>query len=148
MKRKLISIFTCVMVLLNLIVAGAAQATPLIADASPNMPGAETQKIEDVVEQLQAEFLPQLESILTPDQREQFKAVIADKKTSFRKAFKAITLTPEQKTKLAATFKSFPETDTFTSLTPEQKKQFFMKKKELFMPSGDEIAEFKAKKGQ
>ncbi len=71
---------------------------------------------------------------------------MAEEKTSIRKAFKSAMLTPDQKTKLATVFKSLPQKDFFTSLTPEQKKQLFLKKKDLFIPTADEINEFKTLK--
>ena len=144
MKRLLVSIFACLIVLLNLIVAGTAQAQSLTA-ASPSAT-VETKAREEVMEKIKAEFLPQLESILTPEQRDEFKTAVVDEKMSLRKAFKSMALSPEQKTKLATVFKSLPKKDFLNSLTPEQKKEFFMKKKEMFMPTADEIAEFKAKK--
>ena len=146
MKRKLVLIFACAIVLLNLVIAGVVQAGPLLADASTSMPAKQT--AEDVIERLKIEFLPQLESILTPEQREKFQSAIVDEKISLRKAFKEITLTPEQKTKLAMTLKSLPKKDIFKSLTPEQKKEFFMRKRDFFAPTADEIAEFKAESGE
>ena len=146
MKRKLVLIFACAIVLLNLVIAGVVQAGPLLADSSTSMPAKQT--AEDVIEQLKTEFLPQLESILTPEQREKFQSAIVDDKTSLRKAFKEVTLTPEQKTKLAMTLKSLPKKDIFKSLTPEQKKEFFMRKRDFFAPTADEIAEFKAESGE
>jgi hypothetical protein len=89
---------------------------------------------------LETEVVPQIEQILSPIQSEQLKAAIADG-TSFRKAFKAITLTPEQKTQLAGLLKSLPKKDILASLTPEQKKAFFLKKKEMFIPTPEEITE-------
>jgi hypothetical protein len=59
--------------------------------------------------------------------------------TSFRKAFKAVTLTPAQKSKLSTVFKSIPKKDIFATLTPAQKKQLFLKNKQLFIPSSEEI---------
>ena len=146
MKRKLVLIFACAIVLLNLVIAGVAQARPLLADASTSVPAKQT--TEDVIEQLKTEFLPQLESILTPEQREKFQSAIVDDKTSLRKAFKEVTLTPEQKTKIAMTLKSLPKKDILKSLTPEQKKEFFMRKRDFFAPTADEIAEYKAESGE
>lgn len=145
MKRILISSFACIMVLLNLVVAGAAQAQPLSA-ISFSVPNVALTGQNDVLEQLKKDVLPQLESILTPEQRQQFKTAVADG-TSFRKAFKSLSLNPDQKAKLGTLFKSLPKKDIFTSLTPEQKKQLFMNKKELFMPTPEEIAGYKAKRG-
>lgn len=133
------------MVLLNLVVADVAQAQPLGAISFPGLQKVDLTQQKELLEQLETDILPQLESILSPEQRQQFKTAVADG-TSFRKTFKLLALTPDQKAKLGTLFKSLPKRDIFTSLTPEQKKQIFMKK-ELFMPTPEELADFKAKKG-
>lgn len=104
-----------------------AASTPKAVDESTNL-----------LKQLETEILPQIESVLTPEQQEDFAAKIAAG-TSFRKAFKAITLTPAQKTKLSTVFKAIPKKDIFATLTPAQKKQLFLKNKQLFIPSSAEI---------
>ena len=91
-----------------------------------------------LLKQLETEILPQIESVLTPEQQSEFAAKVAAG-TSFRKAFKAITLTPTQKSKLSTVFKSIPKKDIFATLTPAQKKQLFLKNKQLFIPSSEEI---------
>ncbi len=144
MKRLLVSIFACLIVLLNLVV-GTAQAQSLTA-SSPSATVEQTKARQEVMEQLKTQLIPELESILTPAQCDDFESAVVEGKMSLRKAFKSMALTSDQKTKLATVFKSFPKQDFLNSLTPEQKKQFFMKKKEMFMPSAEEIAEFKAKK--
>jgi hypothetical protein len=95
---------------------------------------------KDWLTQLKTEILPQLETIFTPEQLEQFETDIGNG-TSFRKAFKALVLTPNQKAQLKTLLKSIPKKDAFASLTPEQKQQLFLKKKELFRPTSDEIVE-------
>ncbi|MEA5476334.1 hypothetical protein VB774_01760 [Pseudanabaena galeata UHCC 0370] len=104
-----------------------AVSAPKVVDESTNL-----------LKQLETEILPQIESVLTPEQQEEFAAKIAAG-TSFRKAFKAITLTPAQKTKLSTVFKAIPKKDIFATLTPAQKKQLFLKNKQLFIPSSAEI---------
>jgi|GEM_PF-1491111 len=104
-----------------------AVSTPKAADESTSL-----------LKQLETEILPQIESVLTPAQQEEFAAKIAAG-TSFRKAFKAITLTPAQKTKLSTVFKAIPKKDIFATLTSAQKKQLFLKNKQLFIPSSAEI---------
>lgn len=146
MKRILVSTFACMMVLLNLVVADVAQAQPLVAISFPGLQSVDLSQQKELLEQLETDILPQIESILSPEQRQQFKTAVTDG-TSFRKAFKSLALTPDQKAKLGTLFKSLPKRDIFTSLTPEQKKQIFMKKTELFMPTPEELANFKAKKG-
>jgi len=92
----------------------------------------------DLLTQLETEIIPQIESVLTPEQQAAFAAKVAAG-TSFRKAFKAVTLTPAQKTKLSAVFKAIPKKDIFATLTPAQKKQLFLKNKQLFIPTPEEI---------
>lgn len=141
LKRLIISLFAAIVVLGFMVVDEAAAAPrslfalPLfhLADASPASP-------KDLIAQLKDEILPQIEQILTPEQRERFETTLADS-TSFRKAFKSLMLTPEQKTQLKAVLKSPTVKDTFAELTPEQKKQLFMNKKEMFAPTAEEITE-------
>ena len=140
MKRRLISILAGLIVLLNLVIAGAAQAQPL-KQSLLGLQGVQlTEQQKSMMNKLESDILPQLESILTPEQRDQFKTAIADGANP-RKAFKSMALTPDQKSKLAGVFKSLPKKDIFSSLTPEQKKELFMKKREIFKPSPEEISE-------
>jgi len=126
---------------LNLVIASAAQAQAIAAFSLPTFQLAGTpDNTTSLLTQLESEILPKLENILFPEQREQFKTAVAEG-ASFRKAFKSLTLNPEQKSKIKALLKELPATDAFASLTPEQKKQLFMKKKESFMPTSEEIAE-------
>ncbi len=99
-----------------------------------------TEAVKDLFEQLHDEFLPKLEEVLYPEQREQFSKLVGGG-SSFRKAFKSLTLTPEQKMKLKGVLMGLPKKDAFASLTPEQKKQLVMKTKDLFKPTPAEIAE-------
>lgn len=148
MKRSLVSLFACLLVLLNLVIADAAQAQP-IAAISPGLQGVElTEQQQALLEQLKTNVLPQVENILSPEQRERFETAISDG-TSFRKAFKSLSLAPEQKAELGKLFKSLPKKDIFASLTPAQKRQLFMSKKKIFIPTSEEIAErIKEKQGQ
>lgn len=141
MKRKLVSIFACLMVLLNLVVGGVAQAQPLMEFSLPGLQNIKrTEQQVDILKQLETDIVPQLESILSPEQRDHFKSEISEG-SSLRKAFKSMALTFDQKEKLADLFKSLPKKDFFADLTPEQKKALFMKKRELFMPTSEEISE-------
>lgn len=141
MKRIAIAICVCAMLVFNLVVAGPVWAEAIAAFSLPGLPLADVSKpSEDLLAKLETEILPQLESILTPEQREQFTTAVGEG-TSFRKAFKALTLTPAQKSQLKALFQSLPKKDAFASLTPEQKRQLFLKKKEFFMPTSEEIAD-------
>ncbi len=137
MKRLLTAIVACLIVLVSFAIVDTAHAQSLVAVSAGT---ATVDKPADLMEKLKAQFLQQIESILTPEQRTQLEAAVVENKTSLRKAFKSITLTPAQKTKLAALFKSLPAKDFLTSLTPEQKKQFFMNKKEMFSPTPEEIS--------
>ncbi|NJP12387.1 MAG: hypothetical protein HC866_25395 [Leptolyngbyaceae cyanobacterium RU_5_1] len=94
-----------------------------------------------LVKQLETDFLPKIETILSPEQREKLSSAFSEGGASLRKAFKSLTLTPSQKSELSSLFKSLPKRDIFASLTPEQKKQLFVKNKELFMPTPQEISE-------
>jgi Skp family chaperone for outer membrane proteins len=140
MRRLLVTAIACAVVILNLVFTGVAQAQPSLAMLPPTGMLADTVDLpKDLLQKLETEVLPQLETILYPEQREQFKTALAEG-TSLRKAFKALNLTPEQKSQLGTLLKSLPQKDVFTSLTPEQKKQLFMKKKELFTPTSEEIS--------
>lgn len=141
MRRIWITVLACAVVVLNLVVASAAQAQAIAAFSLPTLQLADaTDEIQGWLTQLESEVLPKLESILFPEQRERFKAAIAEG-ASLRKAFKSITLNPEQKSQIKDLLKELPSTDVFASLTPEQKKQLFTRKGEAFMPSSGEISE-------
>jgi Spy/CpxP family protein refolding chaperone len=99
----------------------------------------------DAIDQLKTTILPQIQNILTPEQQKQLETTVISDKGSIRKAFKSLMLTPDQKTKLAAVFKSLPKKEIFTAMTPAQKRQFFMTKKEIFLPTPEEIATSKSK---
>lgn len=140
LKRFLFSLLACLMVIFSTGV-GIAHAQ---VKAFPSLPtlvaDAPSQTVGDLITQLEQEILPQLEKIFNADQLEQFKLDLAEG-MSFRKAFKALALTPEQKTQLKTLFSSISKKDALASLTPEQKKQLFMKKKEMFKPTAAEISE-------
>lgn len=141
MKRLLISVCACAIFLANFVIANVAQASPLSAFSLPELPIAEvTEQPLDLIKKLEAEVLPEIEKIFSPEQLEKFRTSVAEG-TSFRKAFKSLTLTPEQKTQLGSLLKSLPKKDAFASLTPDQKKQLFLKKKEMFKPTPEEIGE-------
>ncbi len=131
MKRRWIMFVVSAIATLNLFMANPIHATPLIA-ATP----AST----DFIQQLETNIIPKLENLLTPEQQAQFQTAISEG-SSLRKAFKALTLTPDQKTQIKSLLKSLPGMASFASLTPEQKKQLFLKKKEFFMPTPEEITD-------
>ncbi len=113
---------------------------PLATETAPTEVAAKktTDESVDLLKQLETQILPQIESVLTPEQQAEFATKVASG-TSFRKAFKAVTLTPAQKSKLSTVFKAIPKKDIFTTLTPAQKKQLFLKNKQLFIPTSEEI---------
>jgi len=99
-----------------------------------------TEDQQVLMQQLQDKYVPEIEEILYPDQRERFEEAIQDG-YSMRRAFREMYLSPEQKTELASVVKQIPKSSIFASLTPDQKKEIFMKKKEMFMPTAEEIQE-------
>ncbi len=129
MKRTLVTVLAWMMVAVSFMVAPIAQSAPMVL-AAVEAPAATA----DPFAELKAKVVPELESILTPEQRTQLDDAIANG-TSLKKAFKSIALTPEQKGKVGMMMKSVPK-DFFTSLTPEQKRELFMQKKDFFMASG------------
>ena len=132
MKRILFAVFASVMMLLTIV--PAVHAVSLFAAVE-----APTAEVVDPFAQLKAKIVPELENILTPEQRTQFEDAIASG-TSVKKAFKSIALTPEQKAKVGIMMKSVPK-DIFTSLTPAQKRELFMQKKDFFISKGKEKVE-------
>ncbi|MBA3923336.1 MAG: hypothetical protein H0X31_17240, partial [Nostocaceae cyanobacterium] len=114
MKKTLVSIFACAIVLLNLVVAGVAQAQPLMSISLPVQTAKPSAQPKELLEQLETDILPQIKSVLSPEQSEKFETAIADG-TSFRKAFKSLSLNPAQKAELATLFKSLPKKDIFAS---------------------------------
>lgn len=143
MVRALVSILACAMVLLNFIHPDLAQAQPIPAISFPSFSVAETtisDAQKELYQKLEDEIIPKIAGVLSPIQRQKFETAI-EQGASLRKAFKAITLTPDQKSQLGMMLSSLPKKDIFATLTPEQKKAMFMKKKELFIPTPQEIAE-------
>jgi hypothetical protein len=141
MTRFLVCLLVSVLVMSGLI-ADPAQARslsglgwmPQLAEtATPEL-------VQDALGKLESEILPKLENILSPEQREQFQAAIAEG-GSFRRTFKALNLTPEQKMQLGKLLKTLPKRDLFNSLSAEQKKQLFLKKKDLFAPTAAEFGD-------
>ncbi len=102
----------------------------LASSAPPTQP--------DVLSQLKATVMPQLAEILTPEQLAMLETNISNG-GSFRKTFKTLMLTPAQKSEIKTLLSSVAQKGALASLTPDQKKELFMKKKEAFMPSSEEI---------
>ncbi|WP_156119601.1 Spy/CpxP family protein refolding chaperone [Leptolyngbya sp. KIOST-1] len=143
MLRKLLAAVLCT--LLCTLASIALVASPVSAKpfsfALPLFENVDlTAEQEALIEELRSKYVPQIESTLFPEQREMFEQAIQNG-YSLRKAFKAMALTTEQKAELAATLKTVPKGNLFAALTPEQKKEVFLNKKDMFMPTPDEIAE-------
>jgi hypothetical protein len=156
MKKNLLSIVASLAIFVSLLIGNSAQAQNVFAYSSetliaevesvepevlgiaPEAATAPTPEAVNLLKQLETEILPQIESVLTPEQQADFATKIAGG-TSFRKAFKALALTPAQKNKLSTVLKAIPKKDIFATLTPAQKKQLFLKNKQLFIPSAEEI---------
>jgi hypothetical protein len=143
--KKLVLVLACLVMLsvglLNPMFTDVTAAQPLMQFSIPGFSKSDlTAQQQDLLKQLETDVLPQFDQILTPEQREQFAAKVLEGK-SFRKAFKAITLTPEEKIQLANLLKTLPKRDIFATLTPEQKKKFFIGKKEVFIPTAEDITD-------
>ncbi len=139
MLRKFLAAALCTLMALTLAVHPAsAGPLPFSLPFFNNVDLTEGQVA--LMEALESKYVPEIESILYPAQREKFEQAIQEG-LSLRKAFKSMALTSAQKTELAATMKTVPKGELFAALTPEQKKEVFMNKKEMFMPTPEEIAE-------
>ena len=138
MKRFFMAILVSLMIVLS--VTNWVLVSPAIAATATAV-----ETGVDAIEQLKTTILPQIQNILTPEQQKQLETTVVSDKGSIRKAFKSLMLTPDQKTKLAAVFKSLPKKEIFTSMTPAQKRQFFMTKKEIFLPTSEAIVQSKLK---
>lgn len=139
MMQKLLAILACAMLSLTMAVSPAqAGGLPFSLPWVNDLDLSADQ--QEFIEQLESKYIPQIEEILFPDQEEKFEKAIQDG-YSLRKAFRSMSLTSEQKSELAATIKTIPKQELFAALTPEQKKELFMSKKEMFMPTPEDIAE-------
>jgi hypothetical protein len=139
MLRNLMSVFMGAVLALAIVVQPAGAAPfPFSLPWFQDIDLTEDQQI--LMQQLQDKYVPEIEAILYPEQREKFEEAIQDG-YSMRRAFREMYLTPEQKTELASVVKQIPKSSIFASLTPDQKKEVFMKKKEMFMPTAEEIQE-------
>lgn len=139
-KRLLAALLIWIAALSVVSVDGANAAPTFLSPPQPYFADAPTPSEADFVVQLEKEILPQIEKIFNVEQWEKFQANIADG-MSFRKAFKSLMLSPEQKTQVKTVLSSATKKDALASLSPEQKKQLFLKKKEMFMPTAEELTE-------
>ena len=143
MKRPFLTFCLSVLMLLGLTWTTGAHAAPIASGWHPVYLAETTataSPASSAMTFVETQILPKLESVLTPEQLEQFKTDMASGQT-FRTAFKALPITPEQKADLKTLFKSATDPDAFAALTPEQKQQLFLKKKAMFMPTPEEITD-------
>ncbi|WOD41381.1 hypothetical protein [Nodosilinea sp. E11] len=139
MFRKFLAVVLSTLVALTLVVSPAnAGPLPFSIPFFNDIDLTEGQAA--LMEELESKYVPEIESILFPEQREKFEQAIQEG-LSLRKAFKSMALTTGQKLELSNTMKAIPKGELFAALTPEQKKEVFMNKKEMFMPTPEEIAE-------
>lgn len=123
MKLKLIALVTGTVLLLTPLSAGFVNAQ---TDPFPALAGLElTQQQQTQLTQLRQQTRTQVESILTPQQREQFKATLIEKK-SLQSAIAALNLTPQQTDQLRQVLQS-ARTQVSSILTPEQQQQLRQK---------------------
>lgn len=140
MKHLLFILFAC-LTLLVLPFSASASAQPLAQFSFPGLNTIQlTPEQKAAVDQLETEIIPQIEEQLRPDQLDAFRLQIEEGK-SFRKAFKSLTLAPDQKKSLASLIKTLPKSDAFATLTPDQKRAYFLSHKTLFKPTPEQIAE-------
>ncbi len=140
MKRLCIALLSC-LVMVTLSFSDLAQAYPLAQFPFPGSSGIQlTPEQKTAIDQLETEIIPQIEEVLKPEQIEEFEQQLEEGK-SFRKAFKKLTLAPDQKNALAEVIKSLPKNDAFAMLTPDQKRAYFLNHKALFIPTSADIAE-------
>lgn len=99
------------------------------------------------MDKLEADILPQLEEILSPEQQTALNAALET--SNLRKALEAATLTTEQKEQVDALVKA-SLTNKFNALSPTEKRDFFvnqkadfLKDKNPFMPDLNAISEKK-----
>jgi hypothetical protein len=120
MKRQLIS----------WVLGGMVAMTPLFAQAAwadslPDLPilnGIElSQSQEAQIDQIRAQTRQQVEGILSPEQRNQFKGTL-EQGQGLRQAIAAMNLSPEQKSQLRQVFQS-TRTQVSGLLTAQQKQQ-------------------------
>ena len=85
--------------------------------------------------------MPEIEEILYPDQRERFEEAIQDGYSMPPGLSGNVSDPRAKKRNWLRSLSQIPKSSIFASLTPDQKKEIFMKKKEMFMPTAEEIQE-------
>ena len=139
MLHKLLSVAMGILLALNLAIQ-PAMALPFPFSLPWFQDVDLTEDQQGFIQKLSSQYVPEIESILYPEQQQKFEQVIQEG-YSIRRAFREMYLTPDQKTELASVMRQIPKGAIFASLTPEQKKEIFIKKKEMFMPTAEEIQE-------
>lgn len=119
MKLKLIALAAGTLLLLSSLNGGQVQAQ---TNPFPALNGIElTQQQQTQLTQLRQQTRAQVETILTPQQREQLKAAIAQRQ-NLQSAIATLNLTAQQKDQLRQVFQSV-RAEVSTILTPEQQQQ-------------------------
>lgn len=119
MKLKLIALAAGTVLLLSSINVGLVKAQ---TDPFPALAGIElTQQQQAQMTQLRQQTLTQVQSILTPQQQEQLKTVMAQRQ-NLQSAIAALNLTPQQKDQLRQVLMA-ARTQASSILTPEQQQQ-------------------------
>lgn len=122
MKRKLMTMLAGGLILITPFIAKAGWAQSAANAPFPIMNGVElSQQQEAQLQQVRLQTRAQIEQILTPEQRNQFKASL-ERGEGIQKAIAAMNLSTEQKSQLQTVFRSARE-QFGNTLTPEQKQQ-------------------------
>jgi Spy/CpxP family protein refolding chaperone len=119
MKHKLIALATGAILSLATLNAGLvkAESSPLAALSGLDLTAQQQTQLTELRQQTRAE----VEQILTPEQREQFKTVQLEMQ-NLRSAIAALNLTPQQKDQIRQILFS-ARTEFSSILTPEQRQQ-------------------------
>lgn len=98
--------------------------------------GATGSQSNPFLDNLEAEILPELETILNPEQKTAFDAALET--GSLREAIEAATLTIEQEEQLDTAVKSALKAKV-NALSPAEKQEFFINQKAAFLKSKDQF---------
>jgi Spy/CpxP family protein refolding chaperone len=121
MKNKLVSILTGAMILTATTTVVQAQTTPL-TQMFPALSGVTlTQEQQTQLEQLSQQTLPEVENVLTDEQRSQFQAGL-EKGKGVRVALLSVNPSAQQQKQIRDILQA-KKTQITKTLTPQQKKQ-------------------------
>ncbi len=122
MQQKIISMLVGGIVLLTPLIPNVSWAQPTPSDPISTLVGIElTQQQETQLTQIRTQTRSQIENILTPEQRNQFKAAL-ERREGIRSAIRVMNLSAAQKTQLQSIFQT-TRSQLTSLLTPEQKRQ-------------------------